>query len=785
MLTDVRERRPIRGREQRALEIEEWLGPGGPRLITLTGLPGVGKTRLVRHVLDLPDGPGLPRRAMLLGSPPSDEALTPSSVVRAATVGEDAEAAPSHNLLLVIDNLVPRPSTSDAISRLLTELDGVRLLVTARSPLHLPDEQVVRLSPLPSPSPTAPSSELAEHPAVQLFCDVARAAGATIDADSLADVAAICATLGGHPLAIELAASRTNTLSPASLHHLLRRRSPIDVLAADPAEGPNRDLFGALAWSEGLLSPTQRALLHHLAVFHRPVPLSAVEAVAPDDGVLEELTALVEVQLVQADHHGQITRFSLHPLIREHARRALGADADAASERHRSWATAIAEHQIARRAQRAGDVVPGDVEADLVAALHRSLQVEDGRSAAALVLALLPIWSRQAMSERRVALLVTTVEVARRTGVDVGVLARLHANLALIHAERLVSRRDAPAVEAALSEAVDLARHGDPRDLLAVLRLAVQAARLLGNWGDTAARCDEGVQLARELGDARSVTRFQVWAGMVAHQQGRPQDAADLAVAALHRARQLDDERLIAIAGGLLRSLPSRVRPDPAPDGRGLLDSARRTDHFTLRWLLPVTAGEALAAGDVAGAAAACTELAELARDAASWDWCELAVAGLVRVADVRNDDGTAARLHGLIAHRMPVLGNTLPPEALAAYERAVDRVRDRLGDAAFDAAGAASAGATRAEMFALVIGYGRDASTPGTPPTPSDEAPPLTARECDVLERLVAGDTNHELAQRLGITAKTAMHHTSSIYRKLGVRGRPDAVAWAVRHGG
>ena len=54
--------------------------------------------------------------------------------------------------------------------------------------------------------------------------------------------------------------------------------------------------------------------------------------------------------------------------------------------------------------------------------------------------------------------------------------------------------------------------------------------------------------------------------------------------------------------------------------------------------------------------------------------------------------------------------------------------------------------------------------------------------RETEVVARLVAGDRNKDIARRLGITPKTVMHHTSSIYRKLGVRGRSDTVAWALR---
>ena len=59
---------------------------------------------------------------------------------------------------------------------------------------------------------------------------------------------------------------------------------------------------------------------------------------------------------------------------------------------------------------------------------------------------------------------------------------------------------------------------------------------------------------------------------------------------------------------------------------------------------------------------------------------------------------------------------------------------------------------------------------------------PVLTGREQQVLARLVAGDTNREIGAHLGISTKTVMHHTCSIYRKLRVRGRPGAVAWAVQ---
>jgi DNA-binding CsgD family transcriptional regulator len=68
--------------------------------------------------------------------------------------------------------------------------------------------------------------------------------------------------------------------------------------------------------------------------------------------------------------------------------------------------------------------------------------------------------------------------------------------------------------------------------------------------------------------------------------------------------------------------------------------------------------------------------------------------------------------------------------------------------------------------------------------PEVSPSPAPLTPRERDVLRQLVSGGTNREVGEALGMTPKTVMHHTVAIYRKLGVRGRAEAVAWALRTG-
>jgi DNA-binding NarL/FixJ family response regulator len=65
-----------------------------------------------------------------------------------------------------------------------------------------------------------------------------------------------------------------------------------------------------------------------------------------------------------------------------------------------------------------------------------------------------------------------------------------------------------------------------------------------------------------------------------------------------------------------------------------------------------------------------------------------------------------------------------------------------------------------------------------------SPPPPALTVREAEVLSLIAEGLTNKEIASSLGIAVKTVMHHTGAIYRKLGVRGRAEATAFALRNG-
>jgi DNA-binding NarL/FixJ family response regulator len=164
---------------------------------------------------------------------------------------------------------------------------------------------------------------------------------------------------------------------------------------------------------------------------------------------------------------------------------------------------------------------------------------------------------------------------------------------------------------------------------------------------------------------------------------------------------------------------------------------------------------------------------------------------GTQTVAYLRGRPDAAAVLYGAIVPHLPWVRRSLPPAQVRAWERLIAGVRTALGDDEFDLA--ARSGSSMSwddavnEAIAICAaevdepGESRPASRTSPPRAPEV---PLTDRELEVLRQIAAGDSNKDVAAALGITPKTVMHHSVAIYRKLGVRGRAEATAYAYRHG-
>ena len=241
--------------------------------------------------------------------------------------------------------------------------------------------------------------------------------------------------------------------------------------------------------------------------------------------------------------------------------------------------------------------------------------------------------------------------------------------------------------------------------------------------------------------------------------------------------------------------------PEGVPTFEGLLESASRAgDRGASALLLARIAAIRLAGGDMeTGAEWALRGLA-LAEDLGAWYASGFCIAALARTAASRGEAAAAARLHGSL---LPIIGEVMAgfgPGGAELYEAAIAPARVRLGAAEFDrlAADAAlldrDASVTAASAYARSLrtgGVASEATTPGQiAQGPSVRAAfespplPLTPRELDILRELMTGATNQQIGVVLGLRPKTVMHHSVSIYSKLGVRGRTEAAALAYRSG-
>ncbi|MFY9580796.1 MAG: BTAD domain-containing putative transcriptional regulator [Gaiellaceae bacterium] len=320
---------PLVGRTGEIGAVVELVRLDHVRLVTLTGLGGIGKTRLAAEAArllapDFPDGVAYVPLATI-----SDPGLLSATMAQTLGVGEwggpPEEALEEYlrplRMLLLADNFEQLVTAADLISRLLSSAPGLKVLVTSRAPLRLAAEHEYALSPLPVAD------------SIALFAERAQAVSPdfSLSGPTAGAVGELCERLEGLPLAIELAAARTRLLSPAAMLNRLDRR--LDLLAAGPRDVPGRHraLRLTLDWSFELLTPAQQRVFARLAVFVGGCALDAAAAVCGvgDASVLDDLSPVVEESLVR--QVGE-SRFAMLETVREYAAerlRALGEDDDA------------------------------------------------------------------------------------------------------------------------------------------------------------------------------------------------------------------------------------------------------------------------------------------------------------------------------------------------------------------------------------------------------------------------------------------------------------------------
>jgi predicted ATPase len=544
------------GRERERARLSE-LVRRGP-LVTVTGVGGVGKTRMTAEVLGTEADPQLVRWCLLAAI--DEDASVPGAV--ASALGRDStggdpvqavvDAINERGFVVVLDNCehVVR-GVAELAERVLDVCPDALLVATSREPLGVDGEAVLALGPLELPEREA-LEDVAASEAVALFLDRARLArwDFELDEENAAAVLRICRRLDGLPLALELAAARVRSLSPAEIAEHLDSRFALLARARSRGSERHRTLRAAVDWSYRLLDEPERLVFERLSVFASGCDLDAAVAVCAGDAVepgdvLDLLDRLVERSLLRVGDAGGRTRYGMLETLRHYGADRLAHRGDDAHRR-----TLHAEHYAGRadRARRDGESTwsgamlrDGLAAFDEIRAAARWSMRQD-RSRERTLRLLAPLWA--------LAHTAHATEIAELCEEALGTWPVEHdelgqAVLGTAAVAGFVSGRPDVATERARS-AIAAETGGAPPAVVARRAVALVTYGFMGDAAGGLERLDEVVRAARDAGMPAIALEMSVLRAQALAAAGRVEEALGEGEALRVESERLDSPFMLA-----------------------------------------------------------------------------------------------------------------------------------------------------------------------------------------------------------------------------------------------
>ncbi|MHA4854697.1 protein kinase domain-containing protein [Rhodococcus sp. MSC1_016] len=725
------------------------------RMVTLTGMGGVGKTRLALRVADrtqsrFADGVFLIELGEL-----RDDSLLVAMVADALGLRDRsagsllevlAEFLAPREVLLVLDNC---EQVLDAVAKLSEALlrtsSGLRILLTSREPIGISGEVAIPIAPLAVPDADHLPRRLPGNDAVALFAERGAAVlpGFEITDDNKVTIARICQRLDGLPLAIELAAARLRAISPEEILQRLTDRYRFLTRGCRDAPSRQQTLRMCIDWSYDLCTPLEQLMWARLSMFDGSFELNAAEQIfghdQTADDLLDTVTFLVDKSILIREQSAPVARFRMLETVRDYGREKVraGADYSELRTRYRKWYV-----QLASDAE-ADWVGPRQLEwlTRLVAELpnlrqaHEICLSEDPESGLGMAAALFPLWFSRGLltegrrwTERLLALSPRTVGIDRAkailwASVMAGLQGDLQASITLIQEGRTLADQSAdPLLQAHidLAEGYRALYGGD----VEYAQIHFEAARPIYAAVPSALALHilllEGLGIAYELLDhteraiecyesALAVTEehgeavhrsYSLWAlAVVVWRHANTERANDLLQQALRAARKVNERLVISMC---LQALAWIAAEEGAFERAVILTSAAENLSHAM--------------------------------------------------------GSSPMFVSGLVQYR----------------ERCEHEARKALSKNAFSEA--QRKGNKLGVESAVAYALGEQSPASYTPTT--GQAGP-TKREREVAELVAEGLTNREIASRLTISVRTVQGHIEHLLAKLGFTSRAQIAAW------